>query len=121
MFSCGLYGKIRLTIDFSGEWAFQLGLPAKSGVSGCLYAVIPNFGSICVYSPPLDEIGNSVRGIEFFMRFVNRFTGVHLFEKADSNRPTVFQSQDANSREKRVSAFYAAGILALMFRRRRPL
>lgn len=66
MYSCGMY-------DFSGEWACTVGLPAKSGVSGCIFAVIPGVLGISVYSPPLDPQGNSFRGVEFYKRFVSKF------------------------------------------------
>lgn len=66
MSSCGMY-------DFSGEWAFSIGIPAKSGVSGAVIAVIPNVMGICAWSPPLDEIGNSVRGVSFFRELVSTF------------------------------------------------
>lgn len=46
----------------------SIGIPGKSGVSGVIYAIIPNYGCITVYAPPLDKIGNSVRGVEFFKR-----------------------------------------------------
>jgi glutaminase len=66
MYSCGMY-------DFSGEFAFTIGLPTKSGVSGALMVVVPNTMGICTWSPRLDALGNSVRGIDFCKRLVERF------------------------------------------------
>ena len=66
MSSCGLY-------DFSGEFAFTIGLPAKSGVSGALLLVVPQVMGLCVWSPRLDALGNSVRGIEFCKQLVTRY------------------------------------------------
>ena len=43
----------------------QVGLPAKSGVSGSIILVIPNVMCVALWSPPLDMIGNSVRGQQF--------------------------------------------------------
>jgi glutaminase len=66
MSSCGLY-------DFSGEFAFTIGLPAKSGVSGALLVVVPQVMGLCVWSPRLDALGNSVRAIEFCKQLVARY------------------------------------------------
>ena len=45
----------------SGDWAYNVGLPAKSGVGGGLVAVVPGQLAIAAFSPPLDQVGNSVR------------------------------------------------------------
>ncbi|XP_030064834.1 glutaminase kidney isoform, mitochondrial isoform X1 [Microcaecilia unicolor] len=64
MHSCGMY-------DFSGQFAFHVGLPAKSGVSGGILLVVPNVMGLMCWSPPLDKLGNSVRGIHFCQDLVS--------------------------------------------------
>ena len=72
MFTCGLY-------DHAGEWAYNVGLPAKSGVGGGLMAVVNRQLGIAVYSPRLDGKGNSVRGIMVCKELASRL-GLHAFE-----------------------------------------
>jgi len=57
MATCGMY-------DFAGAWIYRVGLPAKSGVGGGIIAVLPGQLGIGIFSPPLDRLGNSVRGIK---------------------------------------------------------
>uniref|UniRef100_A0A3Q4MV24 glutaminase n=1 Tax=Neolamprologus brichardi TaxID=32507 RepID=A0A3Q4MV24_NEOBR len=85
MHSCGMY-------DFSGQFAFHVGLPAKSGVAGGILLVVPNVMGIMCWSPPLDKLGNSVRGIQFctdlvsLCNFHNYDNLRHFAKKLDPRR-----------------------------------
>ena len=83
MYMCGMY-------DYSGQFAFEVGLPAKSGVSGCIFLVVPNVMGICIWSPRLDELGNSVRGVLFCKELVKRTNyKYHIFHNIMSNQKSI--------------------------------
>lgn len=67
--------------DASGEWAYRVGLPGKSGVGGGLLAVAPGKLAIAGFAPPLDPVGNSVRG-QAAVAHVARALGLNLYEPA---------------------------------------
>jgi glutaminase len=72
MFTCGMY-------DHSGNWALDVGIPAKSGVGGGLLGVVNRQLGIGSYAPRLDAKGNSVRGLLAFGKLADEF-GLHAFE-----------------------------------------
>ncbi|MEQ8935114.1 MAG: glutaminase A [Amphiplicatus sp.] len=85
MYSCGMY-------DSSGEFAFTVGIPAKSGVSGALMLVVPGVCGLAIWSPRLDKHGNSVRGVRFAERLVETFAFHTYANMVDSHSlidPTV--------------------------------
>ena len=86
MSSCGMY-------DYSGEFAFKVGLPAKSGVGGGIFGVIPGVMGICTFSPCLDEYGNSFQGVAFWEELVNQFD-FHTFD-------SLIQSDKKDPRKKK--------------------
>ncbi|MFT8396339.1 glutaminase A [Propionibacterium sp.] len=65
----------------SGEWLFEIGLPAKSGVSGGIVAISPGKGAVGTFSPRLDRAGNSVRG-QRAVAFLSRSLGLDIFASA---------------------------------------
>jgi glutaminase A len=81
MASCGMY-------DAAGDWIYRVGLPAKSGVAGGILAVLPGQFGIGVFSPPLDERGNSCRGVQVCEELSRRFN-LHLFDTHQTTAAVV--------------------------------
>lgn len=99
MESCGTY-------DFAGEWIYHVGLPAKSGVAGGMIAVLPGQLGIGVFSPPLDERGNSVRSIEVCKRLSNELD-LHQLDRHTMGRATIrrkLSGSEFNSSRVRTAA-----------------
>ena len=84
MTTCGMY-------DSAGEWLVSVGLPAKSGVSGGVIAVLPGSLGIGVFSPRLDDRGNSVRGIAV-CRDLSRDLSLHLISPGSQLAPPIRSS-----------------------------
>ena len=72
MFTCGMY-------DYSGNWAYRVGVPAKSGVGGGVIAVVNRQLGISTYSPRLDKFGNSCRGTAVCAELASQL-GLHVFD-----------------------------------------
>jgi glutaminase len=114
MATCGMY-------DNAGEWVYNVGLPAKSGVAGGLLAVLPGQLGIGVFSPPLDSRGNSVRGIgvcerlsrELNLHLLSPISGVRSIvrrvvrgDEVASNRVRTVSEEEAIAARRRSIALY---------------
>jgi glutaminase len=93
MGSCGMY-------DFAGQWLYDVGMPAKSGVAGGVMAVVPGRLGIAVYSPRLDAYGNSVRGVATCRRLSQVFD-LHLFDRSPLHQSPVRSSYRGTERRSR--------------------
>ncbi len=71
MLTCGFY-------DEAGEFAFEVGLPGKSGVGGGIVALLPNHYCITTWSPALNKKGNSARGMTALERLTT-LSGLSIF------------------------------------------
>lgn len=72
MMACGMY-------DSAGDWMADVGIPAKSGVSGGIIGVVPGRAGIATYSPRLDTVGTSIRGEMLFERLAEAL-GLHFVD-----------------------------------------
>jgi glutaminase len=104
MTTCGTY-------DYAGNWIYDVGLPAKSGVGGGILAVLPGQMGIGVFSPRLDAIGNSVRGLETCRRLSKDFK-LHMFNTSLTQPSVIRNSTDGSrSRSTRLRDPQAASLL----------
>jgi glutaminase len=90
MVTCGMY-------DAAGDWVSAVGMPAKSGVGGGIVAVLPGQLGIGVYSPLLDDKGNSVRGVRV-CRSLSQRLGLHFLTVTRESRSTIRTISDACDR-----------------------
>jgi glutaminase len=99
MGSCGMY-------DYAGEWLYRVGMPAKSGVSGGVIAVLPGQLGIGVFSPLLDGHYNSVRGLQV-CDDLSRHFDLHLFNTPHASKSVIrlkFTAAEINSNRVRTPA-----------------
>jgi glutaminase len=84
MATCGMY-------DYSGNWIYDVGMPAKSGVGGGIVAVLPGQLGLAVFSPRLDSKGNSVRGIAVCESLSSDF-GLHMLRVTRTTTTSVIRA-----------------------------
>jgi glutaminase len=99
MATCGMY-------DYAGSWLYRVGMPAKSGVAGGIIAVLPGQLGLGVFSPRLDDFGNSVRGVAVCEALSEEF-GLHLLRPPVSPGSAVMTSYtltEVSSKRRRSEA-----------------
>jgi glutaminase len=86
MTSSGMY-------DYAGEWIYRVGMPAKSGVGGGIVAALPAQLGLGTFSPPLDEHGNSVRGLKMCEALSTHFS-LHMLNRTGDVRTSILADYD---------------------------
>ena len=102
MTTCGMY-------NGAGKFTKQIGIPAKSGVSGGLLAIIPGIGSVVSFSPPLNEEGNTVRGIAMIQGLNKIYSNFNLFHK-DRSKFDVLKKPYQTKIQQTIAATQAATV-----------
>ena len=67
--------------EHTGDWLFNTGLPAKTGVGGGIMAVIPGVMGLAAFAPPLDSAGNSVKA-QKALEYISVRLGLNIFSPA---------------------------------------
>ena len=107
MTTCGMY-------DAAGEWLVNVGIPAKSGVGGGVIGVMPGQLGVAVFSPRLDAVGNSVRGVAVFNQLARdlrlHFVNTGRTQRAALRSRTLAETPSARQRspEQRAQLLAAA-------------
>jgi len=105
MHSCGMY-------NYSGGFAFRVGLPGKAGISGVILLVIPNVMGLCLWSPAIDAMGISVRGLQFSEQLVQKLD-VHHYKSGRHSVDNPALSSQPHSQQTSIT--YGRHTVKLLF------
>lgn len=105
MATCGMY-------DAAGDWLTSVGIPAKSGVAGGIIGVLPGQVGVAVFSPRLDQHGNSVRGVEMMQRLSDDL-GLHLMEASRPARSALRETLRVTLEDQPATIYVLQGDLVL--------